>query len=113
MKTVFQHIEHVKGKPHHVRKKVAFATAAVGTTIIAFVWLVSSVGTGVFALKATSFAQSTADEGALIVQGDNNSQSLAGAAAAGADANAPARIEIIDTSASTSLKKAEQTTIPF
>ncbi len=116
MKTVSQHIEHIKSKPHHVRKRVAFGAAAVGTSVIALVWLVSSLGSGVFALKDTSFAQSTGQENMLATEGNSAVGAVAGAAAAPAleSANAPARIEVIDTASSTrQSKKAEQTTIPF
>ena len=116
MKTVAQHIEHIKNKPHHVRKRVAFGAAFAGTAVIALVWLVSSVGTGAFALKDTSFAQSTGQENSLATEGDSTVGVIAGAAAAPAleSVDAPARIEIIDTASSTrQTKKAEQTTIPF
>lgn len=116
MKTIFEHIKHVKEKPHHIRKRVAFSAAFAGTAVIALVWLVSSVGTGVFALKDTSFAQSTGQENTLATEGNSAVGGIAGAAAAPAleSANAPARIEIIDTASSTrQTKKAEQTTIPF
>ncbi len=117
MKTIFDHLERVKGQPHRVRKQIAFSAAAIGTAVIALIWLVGSLGTGAFALKATSFADSTGGEGTLTVSsGDNSSQGLAGAAAAPAlgSASAPARIQIVDTASSTSAgKKAEPTTIPF
>lgn len=115
MKTIFDHIERVQGKPHHIRKRIAFGAAAAGTTVIALAWLVSSVGTGAFALKDTSFAQSTGEEGTPAITGDNTEQ-LAGVGAASAlsGASAPAHIEIIDTASSTSeQEKTEQTTIPF
>jgi len=116
MKKIAEHIAHIKGKPHHIRKQIAFSVAALGTAIIAFVWLAISLGAGVFALKPTSFADSAGGEGAIIVSGDNDVQGLAGAAAAPAlnDASAPARIEIIDTTSATRPnKQAEQTVIPF
>ncbi len=116
MKTVSQHIEHIKSKPHHVRKRVAFSAAFAGTGFIALVWLVGSVGTGAFALKDTSFADSIGQENTLTTDGNSVVGGVAGAAAAPAleSANAPARIEIIDTASSTrQSKKAEQTTIPF
>ena len=115
MKTIFEHIEHVKGKPHHIRKRVAFGAAAIGTGIIAFIWLAGSLATGVFALKATSFTQSTGGEETLIVSDKNNGQ-LAGVGAASIiqSAQEPARIEIIDAVTPTlQNKKAEQTTLPF
>lgn len=115
MKTIFDHIERVNGQPHHVRRQVAFGTAATLTAIVALVWLVASVGTGVFALKETSFAQNTSGAESPAVSDNNGSQSLAGAAAASAlgDTSAPTHIQIIDAQSSAPVKKAEATTIPF
>ncbi len=112
MKTIFQHIEHVRGKPHHIRKRVAFATAAGVTAVIAFVWLAGSLTTGAFAIQGSTFADSTG-QGATVTAAGNTS-GLAGAAAAlpSADANAPAHIEIVDVASATPAKP-EQTTIPF
>jgi len=115
MKTIFDHIERVKGQPHHIRKRVAFGTAATLTALVALVWLVGSLGTGAFALKSTSFADSTGGERALTVSGVSGSQGLAGAAAAPAlgNASAPARIQIIDAGPSAGGQKKAETTIPF
>ena len=115
MKTIFEHIEHVKGKPHHIRKRVAFGAAGACTAVVALIWLVGSLGTGAFALKDTSFAQSTSGVTNVTDSGANDEQ-LAGVGAASVvgKKSAPARIEIIDASPSTSsVKKIEQTTIPF
>ncbi|MEK7135680.1 MAG: hypothetical protein AAB831_00785 [Patescibacteria group bacterium] len=114
MKTIFDHIERIQGKPHHIRKQIAFGAAAVGTAIIAFVWLVSSVGAGTFALKDTSFAQSTGKEGTFTATGDTREQLAGVGASVRSGASAPAYIEIIDAASSTSgQEKTEQTTIPF
>ena len=115
MKTVFEHIEHIKDKPHHIRKNIAFATAAGATALIAFVWLAASVSTGVFALKPTSFADIANQKEAVEVVGPGNgSENLAGAAAALGPKDTPPRIQIVDTASSTRPgKKPEQTTIPF
>jgi hypothetical protein len=115
MKTIFEHIKTVQAKPHHIRKRVAFTTAGAVAGLIAVVWLVGSVSTGVFALKPTSFAQSTEGPAVTVVgENDTGSAGLAGAAAAPAvqDANAPAHIDIVDVAA-TSSPQAQQTTIPF
>jgi len=112
MKTVFEHVEHVKGKPHHIRKRVAFAAAASGAALIAIVWLVGNVYMGVFALQETSFADATAQQPVITTSSPASESSLAGAAAAFQGANTPARIEIVDTSTPPA-PKAEQTTIPF
>jgi hypothetical protein len=115
MKTIFEHIEYVKGKPHHIRKQVAFAAAAGITALIALVWLGASLGTGVLALKGNSFADSAKGTGTLTTGTADKNAALAGAAAAlpNTNQNAPAHIEIVDTSSPSSGKKAEQTTLPF
>ncbi len=113
MKTIFEHIERVKGKPHHIRRRIAFGAATAGTALIALVWIVGMAGSGAFALKDASFAQNTGGEGTLNIAGDNGQQNLAGATAAIQDANAPAHINIIDAASSTIQKKAERTVIPF
>jgi small neutral amino acid transporter SnatA (MarC family) len=115
MKTVSQHIEHIKGKPHHVRKRVAFTVAGSATVLIALVWLVGSVSLGAFAITGSSFADS-AGQSSVVTTGsaDTSTPGLAGAAAASASDNSPAHIEIVDTTPSTPQeKKAEQTLIPF
>lgn len=112
MRRVLEHIEHIKGKPHHVRKRVALVSAAAGTAVIALVWLFASLGTGAFALGNTSFAESTGRESATLSGGAN--PLVAGAGAARESASLPAHIEIVDVASSTQAgKKAEQTTIPF
>jgi hypothetical protein len=115
MKTIFEHIEHVKGKPHHIRKRIAFASAAVGAAVIALVWLVGSFSLGLFAIQGSSFADSTGQSPVVTTNSNEENSGLAGAAAAlPQSANTPAHIEIIDASPTTSgQKKAEQTTIPF
>lgn len=114
MKTIFDHIEHVKGKPHHVRKRVAFGAAAGGTALIALAWFAQSISSSAFALKDTSFADSVQQESAAMPAAGRGSQNVAGAAAALQDASAPAYIEIIDTASSTKkAKTVERTTIPF
>ena len=114
MKTIFDHIEHVKGKPHHIRKQVAFATAGGGAALIAFVWLAGNLYTGSFAIKPTTFADATGGTPVITVDSSGARTGLAGAAAALPSANAPAHIEIVDTTSRAEKgKQAEQTTIPF
>jgi len=118
MKNIFEHIEKIKEKPHRIRKQIAFSAAVVGATCVALVWIIGSVSTGAFAIHGSTFADSV-KQGAELQNTAGNSGSgtagIAGAAAAISDSNAPAHIEIIDTSSSTarSGKQAEQTIIPF
>ena len=116
MKNIFDHIERVKAKPHHVRKRVAFGVAAGTSFLIAFVWFVGSYASGGFAIQGSNFAMSTGQGGAVATTSASGSQALAGAAAAAAvqDANAPAHIEIVDTTPTApAQKQSDQTILPF
>ena len=115
MKTIFDHIEHVRGKPHHIRKQVTFASATVFTALIALVWFAGSLSVGTFAIHDNSFATATGGPEATIGVGTDGNQNLAGAASALTQpASAPAHIEIIDTTPPSAKKQqAEQTVLPF
>jgi len=118
MKNVFEHIENAKGKPHHIKKRIVFVSAGIGTALVALVWVAGALSTGAFAIRGSNFADSTTQEPVVIVGGDTTGtvgSGLAGAAAAlEKNQEAPAHIEIVDTSTSTpQSKQAEQTTIPF
>ena len=78
MKTIFDHIEHVKGKPHHIRKQIAFGVATLGSALVALVWLVSNYTAGTFAITGSNFAMSTGQEEAVQVV-DIAGNQLAGA----------------------------------
>lgn len=113
MKNIFEHIEHIKNKPHHTRKSVAFGIAALGTALIAIAWLAINLASNNFAIQGSSFADSVAQSPIETVDGSGGSKNVAGAAAAVSDA-APAHIEIIDAQPSVKkLAPIEQTTIPF
>lgn len=114
MKTIFDHIEHVKGKPHHIRKQIAFGVAASGTALIALVWFVSTLAAGTFAIQGNSFAQSTGQESIFVASSTGNTGQIAGAAAPLSNtANAPAHIEIVNATTTSQNVQAVQTTIPF
>ena len=117
MKKILEHIEYVKGKPHHVRKQVAFGAAAIMSALIAFVWLAGNYASGTFALRDTSFASATGQGDVIRAeQGDASTQGLAGVGAAAALENAkdaPAHIGIIDTAPAMPKKQPEQTILPF
>ncbi len=118
MKTIFDHIEHIKSKPHHVRNRIAFSAASIGTGLVALVWLVSALGTNAFAIQESSFAKSVGQESVVATDSGNGNNpvnsAVAGASAALSNASGRAHIEIIDTTSSTrKAAQPEQTTIPF
>lgn len=112
MKRILHHINKVKERPHHVRRRIAMTAAFSGTAVIALAWLAFMLGSGTFAIQGSSFADSQqASTGTSV----SASQGLAGAAAAPVGrADTPARIEIIDArTAATSTRSAEATILPF
>jgi hypothetical protein len=117
MKTVFEHIEHVKGKPHHVRRKVAVSAAILGSALIAFIWFSTNILAGSFAIKGSDFAIATGQEGSVATTSAEDTSGLAGAAAALPETRAssgPAAIEIVDTTPAPAPQKAsDQTILPF
>jgi len=117
MKKIIEHIEYVKGKPHHVRRQIAFGAATVMSALIAFVWLAGNYASGTFALRDSSFADATGQGATVqVANGGVNSQNLAGVGAASAlesSQDTPAHIEIVDTTPAASKKQSEQTILPF
>lgn len=116
MKTLFEHIEHVKTKPHHVRRQVALTVAFGISAVIAGAWMIGVVSLGTFAIQPTSFAANTAQTSTVTTVPAGNADLLAGAAASQTDTSGPAHIEIISTATSSTLsntQKPEQTVIPF
>lgn len=114
MKSLTEHIEHVKTKPHHVRKRVAFGVAGGVTGLIGLVWLAGSLSFGLFAIKDHNFAESTGAVPVITTSNAPDTSKLAGAASAFTTGSQTAHIEIVDTTPSvTPNKKAEQTVIPF
>ncbi len=114
MKTIFDHIEYIKGKPHHIRKKIVFATAGCLTAVVALIWFAGTLSSGTFAIQGSNFAESTGAESSVVTGGASNTGIAGAGAALESDKNAPAHIEIIDSSPATSTKKkAEPTVIPF
>jgi hypothetical protein len=116
MKTVLDHIEHVKGKPRHVRHRVAVGAATFASALIALVWLGVNLISGSFALsQESSFATNAGQDDTVTTSA--TSDGLAGAAAAlppSASASAPAHIEIVDTTpAPAHQKQSDQTILPF
>ena len=107
------HIETLKGKPHHVRKRVAFGIAGGSAALIGILWFGISLSSGAYAIHASDFADATAAS-ASVTSAPQNPQ-LAGAAAA-LDSNqqsAPAHIQIIDDTPSAHASTTEATIIPF
>ena len=121
MKTIFDHIEHIKSRPHPVRRRIAFASAAGGAGVIALVWFFGVFASGTFAIQGTNFAESTGAEQsgvAVAAPSDNNSgqpaqAGLAGAAAAISGPSKAPGIEIVDATSSAPARQPEPTVIPF
>ena len=115
MKNVFEHIEHIKGKPHHIRKRVALGVAAGTSAFIALLWFGVSFATGAFAIQGSDFSMATGQTATVTtVDASGNQQNLAGAAGATVlqPADASAHIEIVDTTPAAPAKS-DPTILPF
>jgi len=114
MKNIFEHVEHIKTKPHHIRKQVAFGAATVGAGLVALVWVGTSLATNSFAIQGSSFAESAGQITPGGTKGGEQ-QNLAGAAAAlSSEKSHEPRIEIVNVATSSGpTSELEQTTIPF
>ncbi len=112
---ILGHIEYLKTQPHETRRKVAFGAAAAGSGFIALVWLAGSLATGAFALKGNPDVANAGQEAVITVTPDGTPVAgLAGAAAALQEPDAPAHIEIVDTTPKKEeVKQPEKTILPF
>jgi hypothetical protein len=122
MMPLTRHIEDVRQRPEHIRRQIALGVAALITAIIALIWLGTSVATGAFALKGSSFADATSGaptkQFAASTGGFGNLVGAASAVFTGGVKGGEAHIEIVDTGKSSTLdtKKAaaaEPTILPF
>ena len=112
MQKIAHHIARIREKPHHIRKQIAFATAAGIAGFIGLVWLVGSAVTGAFAIQASSFAAVAAADNVVATTSTSLPAGLAGAAAA-VDTSGPARIEIVDTNPVATTTPPAPTVLPF
>jgi hypothetical protein len=112
MKSLFDHIEYVKGKPHHIRHRVALGVAGSVTALIALAWLVGNYTAGTFALQGSNFAMSTDHEATIATTSEMGSQ-VAGAASALESARSPIHIEVVDTKLVVPARQPEKTVLPF
>ncbi len=118
MKTLITHIGNGLGqlreKPHHVRKRIALGAAAIGSGIIAVVWLAGNLLTGTFAIQGTNFAMSIGQGAAPATESNAPAATgLAGAAAVLNDTNTPAHIEVVDVLPPAPKQQPEKTVLPF
>lgn len=117
MKGIRHHVEKVRAKPHHVRKRVTLVAAGAIAGLIGAGWFGGSLAVGAFELHPTSFEQALApQQPSFATTTTADSSNLAGAAAAFSQQqqSEPAHIVIISAPATTTAAATTtQTTIPF
>lgn len=119
------YVAKLKGKPEHIRKRIAFGASAGVTGLIALAWIGTMVTTGAFTMGAKSTVADSNQNSAPVALTDTNVKSnfsqLAGAVAAatGATTSQPS-LTIIDGKASSTLdatqpapNNSSATVIPF
>jgi|CXWL01.1.fsa_nt_gi hypothetical protein len=112
------HIQHLKEKPEHVRRRIAVGTSAGVTVIVALVWMVTLSSSGVLALKnaPTSESENVAESARSAKEGIT---SLLGAVGAAPGESTSPALSIIDNGASSTLDQKQNqpssnaTVIPF
>ena len=113
MKALFKHLEKVKAKPHHVRRKIALGAAGGATAVIALAWFALTLHAGTFAIQGSNFAESTGQGGSGVSAGAPPAAVGLAAAGAARQEEEGAHIEIVDAKPAPSHTAPEPTVIPF
>lgn len=112
--SLLDHLEHLRAKPEHIRKRIAFFTASGVTLAVALLWMVSFTMSDTLALDSQGVPTnlSTVNEGTR-----QDFSTLLGAANAFQSAveEGPG-VEVVETNASSTIEEQtpeERTVIPF
>jgi hypothetical protein len=112
MKKIQDLVEHMRSKPHHIRKRYAMGISGGITGVIALFWLVTSTTSGTFAIN-------TPKAGTATIATETPSSAAAAAAEAtfsAPEASAPS-LDIVKSDApaeaTTSPKDQDPSVIPF
>jgi len=99
MRTVSEHLDRVRERPHHVRRRIAFGTAGLLAGAIGLLWLGTSLATGAFAIQGAGFADATSGGIEVAPKGAPANQGLAGAAGAPSAGDTSAtQVEVVPSS---------------
>lgn len=117
---LIHHIENLRAKPHHVRERIAFGTAAGITAVVAMVWVTTLAATGTFSLASNVPTDDGATQTAIAQTQSGFSQLVGSAGAAlGAPTTSPS-LRIVDDGTTSSLEtkqvnanNSNATVIPF
>ncbi|MDB5265760.1 MAG: hypothetical protein JWM39_473 [Parcubacteria group bacterium] len=104
------HIENLRAKPHHVRERIAFGTAAGITVLVGLVWVGTLAATGALSLKSdntvvTDGTNGSGDAQSAIAQTQTNFSQLMGAvgAATGVSTTSAPALRIVDDGTNSTL----------
>ncbi len=114
-------IQKIRSKPPHIRERIAYTTAAGISGLLAIVWIITSVQTGILGPKESPTAFFEAGQHsaiAAVVNPKSESGGLLGEAAAmitNKKSSAPAYLKIITISHTSTVPATttQQTVIPF
>jgi hypothetical protein len=112
------YIEHLKSKPEHVRRRIAFGTSAGITGVVAVAWLVALSTSGTLALTSPE-VQNTAELKTAVQETSSSFAELMGAASAyQSAAQGESELIIVDAQSSSTLDAPAdptegKTVIPF
>lgn len=96
------HLDRLRTKPHHVRRRIAFVTSLGITGFVALGWMGAMATSGSLALATPSITEE--ETGLSLTETKSNFSELMGAAGAALTASsAPARITVVDGTVSSTL----------
>jgi hypothetical protein len=112
------HIERLRAKPEHIRKRIAIGTSVGVTAVVALVWLTTLVTSGTLALNLVSPGGNIAEGGSGNVQGavaetQTNFSQLLGAVGAISSSSTDPNLIIVDQAPTTTPANSNPTVIPF
>lgn len=103
MARITEHLDTLRAKPHHVRRRIALGSSVAITTLVVVGWIGAMASSDRFAL--TPIETPTDGTEAAFANSATNFSQLMGAAGAALGASSTSTVEVVDTQTRTTLPK--------
>ena len=120
MAAIFEHLERLRAKPHHVRRQIALGTSVAVTALVAVGWLGALASSPKFALNPETAGDGVDMQSAVTETRSNFSELVGAAGAAFGATSSPAQVIVVDTKTRSTLdvprdnyNDTRETVIPF
>ena len=110
---MIEFIEQLRGKPHHIRHRIAVGTATGVASVITLAWIAVIVASHPF--SGAQFYANAPGSGAVaaVAETKSNFQNLLGAVGAVSSASSQPGITVVTTQSSTTVSTSTPTVLPF